>query len=198
MRTRRQVLGTVVTMTVLAGCSGEADEETPAASLFAPTFSNGSIPEQYTCDGGNSSPEIKISDVSRETESFALVLIDTDAPGPEPYVHWLVWNIPPDTMSLPEGVPQRPTVSLSERGTDPGFPDSDTTDPIVQGTNSENEVGYMGPCPPSEDGSHTYEFTLYSLSSMLDVKPGTTWPDLEAAMANKRRGSTTLTATYER
>ncbi len=197
MRTRRQVLGTVVTMTVLTGCSSATDEDL-SAGLFAPTFSDGSIPEQHTCDGSDSSPEIEISEVSRETASFALVMADADAPGPEPYVHWLIWNIPPDTASLPNGIPQRPTVSLSERSTDPGFPDHGTNGPIVQGTNSANEVGYTGPCPPSEDGPHTYEFTLYSLTSILDVEPGATWTDLETAMQNQRRGSVTLTATYER
>lgn len=197
MRTRRQVLGTVVTMTVLAGCSGETEEDL-SAGLFAPSFSEGSIPKQHTCDGGDSSPKFEISDISPETESFALVMVDHDAPGPEPYAHWLIWNIPPDTATLPEGVPQRPTVSLSERGTDPGFPDSDTNGPVVQGTNSANEIGYTGPCPPSEDGPHTYEFTLYALTSMLNIEPGATRAVLESALENERWGATTLTATYER
>lgn len=198
MRTRRQVLGTVATMTVLAGCSAETDEETTAASLFAPSFLEGTIPEQHTCDGGGSSPEIEISDVPRETESLALIVNDLDAPGPEPYDHWLVWNIPPNTRALPEGIPQRPTVSPSERGTDPGFPEDDPSGPIAQGTNSADEVGYAGPCPPNEGEAHTYEFTLYSLNTMLNLEPGATRADLESAMENERRGSTTLTATYER
>ncbi|WP_185715694.1 YbhB/YbcL family Raf kinase inhibitor-like protein [Halocatena pleomorpha] len=197
MRTRRQVLGTVVTMTVLAGCSSETEQD-PSPGLFAPAFSDGSIPAQHTCDGSNSSPEIEISDVARETESLALVMVDADVPSPEPYVHWLIWNIPPDTAVLPSGIPQRATVSLSERGTDPGFPDSGTNGPIVQGTNSANEIGYTGPCPPRGDGPHTYAFTLYSLTSMLTVNPGATWADLKTAMQDQRLGSATLTATYER
>lgn len=198
MRTRRQVLATVATMTVLAGCSAETNEETTAASLFVPSFSEGTIPEQHTCDGAGSSPEIEISDVSRETESLALIVDDIDAPSPEPYVYWLVWNIPPNTRALPEGIPQRPTVSPSERRTDPGFPEGDPSGPIEQGTNSADEVGYTAPCPPNEGGTHTYEFTLYSLNAMLDLEPGATRGDLESAMETERRGSTTLTATYER
>lgn len=199
MRTRRQVLGTVVAMTALAGCSSGKSEESSGPGLFAPGFNPQTIPERYTCNGGDISPEIEVSDVSRETEAFALIMTDPDAPGSKPFVHWLIWNIPPDTATLPEGIPNQPRVDLSGRGTDPGFPEKGTSSShILQGTNSTGEVGYSGPCPPQGDGPHIYEFTLYSLQSTLDVMPGAQRPALESAIQNEQIGAATLTGTFER
>lgn len=196
MRTRRQVLGTVVAMTALAGCSSGTSDVNSGPGLFAPEFNAQSIPERYTCSGGDISPEIEITDVSRETEAFALIMVDTDAPGSES-VHWLIWNIPPNTAALPEGIPNQPRVDLSERVTDPGFPEQNPPS-VLQGTNSASEIGYSGPCPPQKDAPHTYEFTLYSLRSTLDVSPGARRPALESAIQNERLGATTLTGTFER
>lgn len=197
MRTRRQVLGTVVAMTALAGCSSGKSEESSGPGLFAPRFNSKSIPERYTCDGGDISPIIEISNVSRGTEAFALIMTDPDASGSKPFVHWLIWNIPPNTAALPEGIPNQPRVDLSERVTDPGFPEQGSTS-VLQGTNSEGEIGYSGPCPPKKDAPHTYEFTLYSLRSTLDVSPGARRPALESAIQKEQMGATTLTGTFER
>lgn len=193
------MLAAVVASMALAGCStGEAGGNDSAAGLFAPGFETNTIPELYTCAGGNISPELAISDVSRETDSFAIVMDDPDAPSAEPYVHWLIWNIPPNTTTLPEGIPTRPRVELSERGTDPGFPDHEDIGPALQGTNSAGEIGYTGPCPPTEDPPHTYEITLYSLRSTLDVQPGAKRPALESAIEEVLMGDTTITGTFER
>jgi Raf kinase inhibitor-like YbhB/YbcL family protein len=164
MRTRRQILGGVVAMSVaFAGCSssgmnGENNSKSSeggengnaGAGLFAPGFKTNTIPDLYTCEGGDISPELDFSDVSRETNSFAIIMGDPDAPGSEPFVHWLIWNIPPNTTTLPEGIPTRPRVELSERGIDPGFPRHEVG-PALQGTNSAGEIGYTGPCSSPED-----------------------------------------------
>lgn len=203
MRTRRQVLGTLGalgTVTALAGCSSRADRQSGGAGLFAPEFSDLSIPDQYTCAGGDISPELEFSDVSFDTEAFALIMVDVDASGSKPFVHWLIWNIPANTTTLPEGIPQQPRVELSERGTDPGFPatDTETTRPIRQGTNGFGEIGYRGPCPPPEEPPHTYEFTLYSLRSTIDVAPGAKRPALESAIQSELVGETTLLGEFDR
>jgi Raf kinase inhibitor-like YbhB/YbcL family protein len=222
MRTRRQVLGSVVAMSVaFAGCSssGMSEESTAEASekgkksdvgtsekeeknntgagLFAPGFNTNTIPNLYTCEGGNISPDLEFSDVSRATDSFAIIMDDPDASGSEPFVHWLIWNIPPNTTTLPEGIPTRPRVELSERGIDPGFPKHERG-PALQGTNSSGEIGYTGPCPPPEDSPHTYEITLYSLRSTLDVQPGAKRPALESAIEDVPMGKTSITGEFGR
>src|SRR5262249_55649921 len=83
----------------------------------------GDIPWKYTCEGemvqGNLvrvvSPPLDWEGVPNGTKSLVLIMDDPDAPDPNApqmvWVHWVVYNIPPDTKSLPEnaaraGLPQ--------------------------------------------------------------------------------------------
>ena len=103
------------------------------------------IPPVFTCQGDDKSPPLKISDVPAEAKSLVLIVDDPDAPGGT-WVHWLVWNIPPDT-----GV----------------FDQNHVPNGAVQGKNSWGRAGYGGPCPPS--GTHRYFFKLYALDDMLPL-----------------------------
>jgi hypothetical protein len=97
------------------------------------------------------------------TESFALVSDDPDAPG-RTWVHWLIYDIPAETNSLPSGIPRHEHPAAG--GT--------------QGVNDFRKIGYGGPCPP--EGTHRYFFKLYALDSMLNLKPGATKKELLTAM----------------
>jgi hypothetical protein len=103
------------------------------------------IPPVFTCQGDDKSPPLKISDVPAEAKSLVLIVDDPDAPGGT-WVHWLVWNIPPDT-----GV----------------FDQNHVPNGAEQGKNSWGRAGYGGPCPPS--GTHRYFFKLYALDDMLPL-----------------------------
>ena len=82
------------------------------------------------------------------------------------WVHWVIWNIPADAGGLDEGVPTT-TAALVDIGPQ-----------AMQGTNSELEVGYYGPCPPPATVYHgrpavdqvkfTYTFTLYALDKVIE------------------------------
>ncbi len=98
------------------------------------------IPPIYTCDGQNTSPPLKWSNVPEGTASFALSVIDPDAPGGN-FIHWLVYDIPKNVSDLSEGGP---------------LPDNSK-----ELTNDFGTRSYGGPCPPS--GTHRYFFTLYAL-----------------------------------
>ncbi len=106
-------------------------------------FSNNSpIPEMYTCDGRDISPHLSWSNFPKETRSFALSVIDPDAPKGN-FIHWLICDIPKDVNSIPRG------------GHIPG-----------SAKEVENDFGrkqYGGPCPPS--GTHRYFFTVYALDA---------------------------------
>lgn len=125
------------------------------SSAFA---ANQSIPQQFTCDGENVNPPLKISGIPAGTKSLVLIVDDPDAPAGT-WIHWLVWNIAPDTgqveqNSVPAGA--------------------------MEGTTSFGKPGYGGPCPPS--GTHRYFFKLYALDTSLGLTNQTTVADLEAAM----------------
>ena len=116
-----------------------------------------SIPSKFTCDGGNTSPPLEISDVPSGAKSVVLIADDPDAPGGL-FTHWLVWNIPPQSNSIAEG--------SAPKG--------------LQGTNDFGKSGYGAPCPPS--GMHRYYFRVFALDRELDLRSGAKRSQLDAAM----------------
>ena len=198
MKTRRQILraaGASATAggVALAGCtSGENDDaartttvDSLGMTLSSEAFADGEpIPTRYTCEGANESPPLSVDGVPDGTVSLALVADDPDAPRAEPYVHWLVWNVPPGVGTVPAAIPR------SER--------VERLDGAVQGTNSSGDLGYAGPCPPTGDGPHTYRFTLTALERELALDPGAKRPALADATTDVRLAQTRLTGTYER
>jgi Raf kinase inhibitor-like YbhB/YbcL family protein len=87
-----------------------------AMTLISPAFEQGGqIPSKYTCEGDDISPPLAWEGVPQGTKSLVLIIDDPDAPDPKApqlvWVHWVVYNIPPATNSLPEnaskaGLPQ--------------------------------------------------------------------------------------------
>jgi hypothetical protein len=204
--TRRTVLraSALAAIGSLAGCAGSgvdggssptaaptssAGPGPGTAALGAPTLASSAfedaepIPTEFTCSGVGRSPPLSASAVPAEAETLALVMDDPDAGG-RPYVHWLVWDVPADRTEWPAGVPEGETVA--ELGG------------AVQGQNSRGTVGYVGPCPPPDDGPHTYRFALYALDSPIGLDPGAERPAVEDAIAGTRYGVTVLRGTFER
>lgn len=145
---------------------------------------NGAIPVRYTADGENASPSLNWSKLPAGTRELALVVEDPDAPRPEPFVHWVVYKIPPEGGGLAEGVPQQPKPNVL-----PG---------VIQGKNSYGHFGYDGPGPPPGHGTHHYHFTLYALDKPLEVEPGLDNKALIAAMSGHVLDKADLVGTYER
>src|SRR5271157_2402581 len=123
-------------------------------------FSNNQrIPLKYTCNGKNISPPLKFFDIPKDTKSLLLILDDPDSPS-KVWVHWLLYNITPDTKGIKED-------SIPENST--------------EGINDFGKVGYGGPCPNS--GTHRYYFKLYALDINFP-ECCLTKADLEKAMSN--------------
>jgi Raf kinase inhibitor-like YbhB/YbcL family protein len=95
-----------------------------AMSLNSPAFQqNGHIPSKYTCEGEHVSPPLAWEGVPNGAKSLVLIIDDPDAPDPKApkmiWVHWVVYNMPPDTKSLPEnagkaGLPQGTLLGLND------------------------------------------------------------------------------------
>ena len=80
-----------------------------ALTLTSTSFShNDEIPARHTCDDRDVSPELSWTKIPDGTRSLVLIVDDPDAPDPAApkmtWVHWMLYNIPPDASSLPEGV----------------------------------------------------------------------------------------------
>ena len=143
-------------------------------ALTSPAFNDGkAIPSKFTCDGEDISPELDWFGTPEGTVSLALIMDDPDAPAGT-WVHWVLYNMPMDLSGLREGM----------------------TGVGVDGTNSWNQTGYGGPCPPS--GTHRYYFKLYALDVNLELGPGAKKGDLLAAMEGHILGQAELMGTYSR
>ena len=148
--------------------------------LKSPVFEEGGwIPEKYTCDGENVSPPLEWNGLPDGTASLALICDDPDAPMGT-WVHWVVFNIPPETNGLPENVP--PERELRQGGR--------------QGINDFRKIGYGGPCPPG--GTHRYYFKLYALDCSIDLPAGITKDNLVAAMEGHILEQAILMGRYSR
>lgn len=137
------------------------------------------IPPKYTCDGKDISPPLAWRDFPAGTKSFALISDDPDAPVGT-WVHWVLYNIPPDYNELEENIK----------------PEKEFKNGMRQGSNSWPRIGYGGPCPPS--GTHRYFFKLYALDKMLDLKPGVTKEQLLKAAAGHILAEAQLMGKYKR
>jgi hypothetical protein len=143
-------------------------------------FNDGDLmPRQYTCDGRNASPPLAWTGVPRAARSLALIVEDPDAPGGS-YVHWVLFNLPAEVTSLPEGIAPHGIVANGAR----------------QGMTSAQHIGYVGPCPPS--GTHRYVFTLSALDTRLDLDPGATKRNVIEAMQGHILDESTLIGRYRR
>jgi Raf kinase inhibitor-like YbhB/YbcL family protein len=153
----------------------------PGPALAAGAFSitspvvgpNSGMSVLPTCDGKGASPPLSWSAPPAGTKSLVLIVTDRDAPG-RPFVHWLVYDIPPTDRRSDAGV--RPPGSHV-------------------GLNSRKKARWIGPCPPR--GTHHYVFTLYALDSELRLtKP--TEGEVRRAMRGHVLGQAQMVATYER
>jgi Raf kinase inhibitor-like YbhB/YbcL family protein len=98
--------------------------------------------------------------VPENTKSLSLIMHDPDAVSGD-YVHWLIWDINPQTQTISPG-----SVPVG----------------AVQGLNSDGTNKYIGPCPPVGSGVHRYIFELYALDITLNLPPNTERSKLEEAI----------------
>ncbi|HTV55722.1 MAG TPA: YbhB/YbcL family Raf kinase inhibitor-like protein [Terriglobia bacterium] len=152
-----------------------------AFQVYSTAFrSGGFIPQKYTCGGDNASPALSWREVPAGAKSLVLILSDPDAPGGT-WIHWLVYNLSANARQLPEG--------LSKAG--------DIKGGGKQGTNSFQDVGYGGPCPPPGDPHH-YHFTLYALNVRLALQAGASLDQVDRAMKGHIIGKADLVGLYKR
>ena len=147
-----------------------------SSSAFA---EGGMIPAKYTCDGQDVSPPLAISGIPEQAKSLALISDDPDAPRGT-WVHWVLYNLPPDTKGLPENIPG----------------DEKLKDGARHGVTDFGSFGYGGPSPPG--GTHRYFFKVYALDIMLDLSGKVKKADVEAAMKGHVLAEGQLMGKYKR
>lgn len=160
---------------------GNARTDIGTLSLSTSAFEpNGRIPARYTCDGEDVAPPLSWDGARANTQTFALILDDPDAPTGT-FTHWLIWDIPSSAGELAEGTGARGRL----------------TSGAAQGQNDFGEVGYRGPCPPPGKPHH-YHFTLYALSASLRLSSGVTRRQVQEAIEQNAIARAELVGTYSR
>ena len=139
------------------------------------------IPSRHTCDGQDLSPPLAWTGVPPGTRSLALICDDPDAPVGT-WDHWVLYNLAPGALGLPEGV------TASGTGLPPG---------TLQGLNGWKTAGYRGPCPP-KGKPHRYFFRVYALDGVLGLPAGAPKEKLLEAMKGHVLAQGELMGTYAR
>jgi Raf kinase inhibitor-like YbhB/YbcL family protein len=149
-------------------------------SLTSTAFHDGKpIPARYTCSGANISPPLAWSNVPTQVASFVLLL--DDVTGASDFIHWVLFNLPADTRSLPAAIPVGGQLATGAR----------------QGTDDAGVMGYIGPCPALPKGATDYYlFTVYALDITLNLQPGVAKQDVLDAASGHILAMGQLEGTY--
>jgi Raf kinase inhibitor-like YbhB/YbcL family protein len=178
----RAALALLCTAVLLVGGSAATEEATMTLRITSTAFADGArIPAKYTCEGEDLSPPLAWSGAPQGTKSFVLIVDDPDAPDPAAprmtWVHWVLYDLPPDAAGLAEGA----------RALPPG---------AKSGLNDWKRTGYGGPCPPI--GRHRYFHKLYALDTKLSGLAKPTKAEVEAAMRGHVLAEAQLMGTYQK
>jgi Raf kinase inhibitor-like YbhB/YbcL family protein len=158
----------------------ESAELKPGATIAQKHVFNG-----FGCDGANVSPSLKWSNAPAGTKSFALTVYDPDAPTGSGWWHWIMFNIPANVTSLPEGAGD-PAAGKAPQG-------------AVQSRTDFGTPGYGGPCPPKGDKPHRYIFTVYALKvEKIDAGADASGASVGFMLNADKIGKASFTAKYGR
>lgn len=147
-----------------------------ATTLQVSSFSfnnNEPIPKQYTCDGEDINPPLRIDNIPEKAGSLVIMMEDPDAPDGT-FTHWMVWDAPPH----------------------PNIEENSKPDGTV-GRNDFGKNSYKGPCPPSGE-EHRYFYKVYTLDSKVNLNPGSTREALMVLVDEKTIGYGELMGIYRK
>ena len=134
----------------LPGASG--DTSATHFVLTSPDFTDGGnlhhTAANSRCGGRNISPALEWRNPPDGTQSYVLLMHDPDAPGPEGFWHWVVYDIPAGTTSLSANAGDVHK-KLMPSG-------------AIQAQSDFGNEGFGGPCPPPGK-AHRYFFRLYAM-----------------------------------
>lgn len=180
---------TIITALAAFALSGAASAA--AFDLASPdvapnaTISDRQVFNGFGCTGGNMSPALAWKGAPAGTRSFAMTVYDPDAPTGSGWWHWVVFNLPASTTSLPAGAGDPAKLALPAGA--------------VQSRTDFGGPGYGGPCPPQGDKPHHYVFTVYAMKvDKLPLQPDASGAMVGFFLGANALGKASFTATYGR
>ncbi|HEY9233771.1 MULTISPECIES: YbhB/YbcL family Raf kinase inhibitor-like protein [Phenylobacterium] len=160
----------------------EPREESGIVVMSPSQETDGHLADRHSAYHDNVSPPLTWTNVEG-AETYAVIVEDPDAPREQPFVHWMIWNIPAEAGGLPEGVPPAEYI--------------DPPHPIIQGRNDTGKYGWYGPRPPAGTGVHRYYFQVFALDQHVEVEPETPLVELLNILKGHTIAQGEMMATYE-
>ncbi len=175
--TRPIVLAALGLSLIGAGAANAQDMILTSADIKeGATIANEQVLKGFGCNGGNLSPALSWSGAPNATKSFAVTMFDPDAPTGSGWWHWVAFNIPASTTSLPKGAGDVKKKLMPKDA--------------IQSRNSFGTEGYGGPCPPPGDKPHHYQITVFAVD--VDKLPDAKNAAASAALVGSDLKSHTL------
>ena len=151
---------------------------------------HGMVPESNSAYGENVSIDLTWADLPEGTQELALICDDPKVVEigmmEQPFVHWVMYNIPASASGLPAGLPSDATLEM------------EGLEGAVNGLNGLRRPGYFGPRPPANGQLHAYHFRVYALDDALNLEPGLGKAELLDAMNGHVLATGMLMGHYER
>ena len=137
-------------------------------SIWSPAFADGQpIPIKYATSL-DLSPPIQWKNIPDRTQTLVFVMEDADSGPPDPFLHWVIYDIPPNVTALPEALPKEKKLKVI-----PG---------AIQGKNSKRRIGYLHPAP-YDQRTHHYHFQIFALDDVIDPESGKTKSEVLTEMS---------------
>ena len=151
---------------------------------------HGMVPESNSAYGENVSIDLTWADLPEGTQQLALICDDPKVVEigmmEQPFLHWVMYNIPASASGLPAGLPSDATLEM------------EGLEGAVNGLNGLRRPGYFGPRPPANGQLHAYHFRVYALDDALNLEPGLGKAELLDAMNGHVLATGMLMGHYER
>lgn len=167
-----------------SGRSGDAAAGT--LTVTSPAFAAGAtIPNVHSCNGAGESIPLQWSGAPDGTRSYAVVMRDLSLPGDDNY-HWVIWDIPAATTSLPQGITKQaqPPVPAGAKQTAWSF---------------GAQLGYGHMCPPNGT-THDYELTVYAfpVATLPSASDPTSPNQVDAVIQANKTAAGSIVGKYTR
>jgi Raf kinase inhibitor-like YbhB/YbcL family protein len=141
----------LLTTSLATGLFLQAQTFTLSSSSVGGQATMNEVFDGFGCTGANISPQLSWTNPPEGTKGYAITIYDKDAPTGSGWWHWLVFDLPATTLSLPAGAGD-PAKNMMPAG-------------AIQSRTDFGAPGYGGPCPPPGHGPHQYVVTVYALKT---------------------------------
>lgn len=147
---------------------------------------HGTIPLANTAYGDGTSIDLNWANLPAGTVELALICDDPIVDMPQPFVHWVVYNIPATAGGLPAAMSADVTPNIAG------------LEGLTNGVSGLRRPGYFGPRPPVDGKLHAYHFRVYALDANLELAEGLNKEQLLAAMEGHVLATGMLMGHYQR